>query len=70
MNPSPKATSDALAGGKQQDEIEVEAGGIWTASSLGFSFHCDCGWVSKRHDTEGAAIHDEVWPHMVKEHRV
>ena len=67
---TPKATSVADNSGKQEDEIEVEAGGIWTASSLGFSFHCDCGWVSERHETQGVAIEADVWPHMVEVHRV
>lgn len=57
---TPNDGSVALAGSKQD--------GIWAASTLGVSFHCECGWVSKRYETEEAAIEAEVGAHM-EEHR-
>ena len=55
--------------GAEVGGVEVDASGMWVASSLGFSFHCDCGWVSKRYDSDSEAIDAEVWPHMADNHR-
>lgn len=49
-------------------EIEVDASGVWVGSSLGFSWHCSCGWVSRRYETDSEAVDAEVWPHMVEKH--